>query len=110
MARIAIYTRVSTDGQTTANQLIELSSWAERSGHTVVGTYEDNGISGAKGREQRPALDRMLKDATRRRFDMVACWSVDRLGRSLTGLLGTLDTMKASNVDLFLHQQAIDTT
>jgi DNA invertase Pin-like site-specific DNA recombinase len=110
MARVTIYTRVSTDGQTTANQLMELAAWAERCGHTVVGTYEDNGISGAKGRDKRPALDKMLKDATRRRFDMLACWAVDRLGRSLTDLLGVLDTLKGAKVDLFLHQQALDTS
>jgi DNA invertase Pin-like site-specific DNA recombinase len=89
---------------------MELAAWAERCGHTVVGTYEDNGISGAKGRDKRPALDKMLKDATRRRFDMLACWAVDRLGRSLTDLLGVLDTLKGAKVDLFLHQQALDTS
>jgi DNA invertase Pin-like site-specific DNA recombinase len=89
---------------------MELAAWAERCGHIVVQTYEDNGISGAKGRDKRPAFDRMLKDATRRRFDMVAAWSVDRLGRSLTDLLGALETLKGANVDLFLHQQAVDTS
>jgi DNA invertase Pin-like site-specific DNA recombinase len=110
MARVAIYTRVSTDGQTTANQLLELSAWAERCGHTVVGTYEDAGISGANGRDKRPGLDKMLKDAVRRRLDMVAAWSVDRLGRSLVDLLGTLSCLKDSGVDLFLHQQGLDTS
>ena len=110
MARVAIYTRVSTDGQTTANQLMALAAWAERCGHEVVGTYEDNGISGSKGRDKRPALDRLLKDAVRRRFDLVACWSVDRLGRSLIDLLGSLACLKDSGVDLFLHQQGLDTS
>ena len=110
ITRVAIYTRVSTDGQTTANQLMVLAAWADRCGHQVVGTYEDNGISGAKGRAGRPALDRMLKDVVRRRFDLVACWSVDRLGRSLTDLLGSLDCLNGAGVDLFLHQQAIDTS
>jgi DNA invertase Pin-like site-specific DNA recombinase len=110
MVRVAIYTRVSTDGQTTANQLLELTAWAERCGHEVVGTYEDAGISGSKGRDKRPGLDRMLKDAVRRRMDMVACWSVDRLGRSLVDLLGTLECLKGSNVALYLHQQGLDTS
>ena len=65
------------------------SGWNSLCGHTVVGTYEDQGISGAKGRDKRPGLDRMLKDAVRRKMDMVAAWSVDRLGRSLVDLLGT---------------------
>ena len=110
MARVAIYLRVSTDGQTTENQRLALSAWAARCGHEVVGTYEDQGISGAKGRDKRPGLDRMLKDAVRRRFDMVAAWSVDRLGRSLVDLLGTLACLKDSGVDLFLHQQGLDTS
>jgi DNA invertase Pin-like site-specific DNA recombinase len=110
MARVAIYTRVSTDGQTTANQRLELAAWAERCGHTVVGVYEDAGISGANGRDKRPGLDKMLKDAVRRRLDMVAAWSVDRLGRSLVDLLGTLGCLKDSGVDLFLHQQGLDTS
>jgi DNA invertase Pin-like site-specific DNA recombinase len=110
MARVAIYTRVSTDGQTTENQGLRLAAWAERCGHTVVGVYEDAGISGAKGRDKRPGLDRMLKDAVRRQMDMVAAWSVDRLGRSLADLLGTLSCLKDSRVDLFLHQQGLDTS
>jgi DNA invertase Pin-like site-specific DNA recombinase len=110
MARVAIYTRVSTDGQTTANQKLELTAWAERCGHEVVGTYEDAGISGANGRDKRPGLGKMLKDAVRRRFDMVAAWSVDRLGRSLVDLLGTLGCLKEAHVDLFLHQQGLDTS
>jgi DNA invertase Pin-like site-specific DNA recombinase len=76
MARVAIYTRVSTDGQTTANQKLELTAWAERCGHEVISTYEDAGISGTNGRDKRPGLDGMLKDAVRRRFDMVAAWSL----------------------------------
>ena len=83
MARVALYVRVSTSGQTVENQVRELTAWAERAGHQLVGTYTDNGISGTKGREVRPGLDQALKDATRRRYDMLAAWSVDRLGRSL---------------------------
>ena len=80
--RCALYLRVSTDGQTTLNQRRELEAVAERAGWHVVEVYEDAGISGAKGRDQRPAFDRLLKDAARRRFDLIAAWSVDRLGRS----------------------------
>ena len=85
--RIALYARVSTDKQTVDNQLIELRSLCERLGYTIVQEYTDNGISGAKGRNDRPALDAMLKSATQRKFDMVMCWSIDRLGRSLQNLI-----------------------
>ncbi len=108
--RAAIYLRVSTDGQTTENQRLELMAVAERSGWEVVEIYEDAGISGAKGRDRRPAFDRLTKDATRRKFDVVMAWSVDRLGRSLQDLVAFLSEVHALGVDLFLHQQGIDTT
>lgn len=108
--RTAIYLRVSTDEQTTENQRLELESWAERAGHEVVDIYEDAGVSGAKGRQARPALDRLLKDGTRRKFDLVAVWSVDRLGRSLKDLLATLEEFQAARIELFLHQQGLDTS
>jgi DNA invertase Pin-like site-specific DNA recombinase len=108
--RAAIYVRVSTDKQTVENQLRELHRIAERRGWEVVQEYRDAGISGAKGREARPGLDEMLKDAQRRRFDVVMAWAIDRLGRSLIDLLGTIQTLEACNVDLYPDQQAIDTT
>jgi DNA invertase Pin-like site-specific DNA recombinase len=110
MRRVAIYSRVSTDQQTTENQERELLAIAGRAGWEVVEVYRDQGISGAKGREGRPAFDRLCKDATRRKFDMVAAWSVDRLGRSLQDLVGFLSELHTAGVDLFLHQQGIDTT
>ena len=110
MKRVGIYIRVSTDGQTTENQRRELEAVAARSGWEVVGIYQDAGISGAKGREKRPRFDRLLKDATARKIDMVAAWSVDRLGRSLQNLVGFLNELQALGCDLYLHQQAIDTT
>ena len=108
--RAAIYVRVSTDKQTVENQVRELRQIAERRGWQVVEEYSDAGISGSKGRDQRPGLDRMLKDASRRRFDVVMAWAIDRLGRSLIDLLGTIQGLEAAGVDLFLEQQAIDTT
>ena len=87
MKTIAIYARVSTDGQTTDNQLRELEAVAARHGWHVVAQYVDHGISGAKGRKDRPEYDRMLKGAARREFDLIAAWSVDRLGRSLSHLV-----------------------
>jgi DNA invertase Pin-like site-specific DNA recombinase len=108
--RVALYVRVSTDGQTTENQRIELQGIAERSGWHVVKVYEDNGISGARGREKRQAFDQLHRDAARREFDLVAAWSVDRLGRSLQDLLAFLGELHAFGVDLYLHQQGVDTT
>ena len=108
--RVALYLRVSTGEQTTINRRRALQAWAARCGHTVTEIYEDYAISGAKSSDERPALSRLLKDAIRRRFDIVAVWAVDRLGRSLTDLLNTLQTLKQSKVGLFLHQQGIDTS
>ena len=108
--RAAIYIRVSTDGQTVDNQRLELEQAAERAGWEIVGIYDDNGVSGAKSREHREAFDRLCKDATRREFDVVMSWSVDRLGRSLQDLVGFLSELHAVGVDLYLHQQGIDTT
>src|SRR3954454_25166071 len=110
MKRAAIYLRVSTSGQTTENQRRELQIVATQRGWKVVAEYEDAGISGAKGRDKRPGFDRMLKDATAGRFDIVAAWSVDRLGRSLQDLIGFLSELHSTGRDLYLHQQAIDTS
>jgi DNA invertase Pin-like site-specific DNA recombinase len=110
MKRVAIYLRVSTSKQDTENQRRELYAVAERSGWEIVKVYEDAGISGAKGRDQRPGLDAMMKAVNSKEFDMVASWSVDRLGRSLTDLLTILQGLHEKGVDLFLHQQGLDTS
>jgi DNA invertase Pin-like site-specific DNA recombinase len=106
--RVAIYVRVSTDGQSVENQKRELEAVAVRHGWTVVEVFADHGVSGSK--DKRPALDRIMKGVARKDFDMVAAWSVDRLGRSLQHLLGFLGELKAKGVDLFLHQQGLDTS
>jgi len=108
--RVAFYQRVSIGGQTTANQRRELQAVAKRHGWHVVEVFEDNGISGAKDRDQRPGLDALLKAVARREFDMVAAWSVDRLGRSLKNLVEVLGELHAKGVDLYLHQQGLDTS
>jgi DNA invertase Pin-like site-specific DNA recombinase len=108
--RVAIYLRVSTAEQTTTNQRRELRAVAKRHGWSVVQEFEDAGISGAKGRKDRPALDALLRSVARREVDMVAAWSVDRLGRSLTDLLDFLRELHAKDVDLFLYQQGLDTS
>lgn len=108
--RVAIYARVSTAGQTTDNQVRELTAWAERCGHEVVNVLQDQGISGAKGRDKRPAFDALLKAAVRREVDMIAVWSTDRLGRSMPHLIEVLQTLKATGVGLYIHTQALDTS
>ena len=109
-AKVALYARVSTDGQTTENQLQELRKVADRNGWQIIQEFVDHGISGAKGRDQRPAFDEMCKGVIRKEFDLVMAWSVDRLGRSLQHLVTFLDELHSKKVDLFLHRQGIDTT
>jgi DNA invertase Pin-like site-specific DNA recombinase len=109
--RAALYLRVSTtDGQTTENQRMALAKVAGHRGWEIVQTYEDAGISGAKGRDQRPAFNRMLKDAVRRRFDVLMVWSIDRLGRSVLHVATAMAEMDAAGVALYSDQQAIDST
>ena len=108
--RAAIYLRVSRDDQTTENQRLVLARVAERRGWIIVQTYEDQGISGAKGRDQRPAFDQMLKDAVRRRFDVLMVWSIDRLGRSVLHVANALAELDTAGVALYSDQQAIDST
>ena len=88
--RVAIYSRVSTASQNTENQVRELRQVAERHGWQVVAEFSDPGISGAKGRDQRPGLEAMMQAVTRREIEMVMAWSVDRLGRSLQNLVELL--------------------
>jgi DNA invertase Pin-like site-specific DNA recombinase len=107
---VALYARVSTDGQSTENQLRELRAAIARHGWTIVAEYVDRGVSGAKGRKERPRFDALLHAVTRKEFDMVAAWSVDRLGRSLQDLVGFLADLQSKKVDLYLHQQALDTS
>jgi len=110
MKRAVLYLRVSTVDQTTANQEHELSEVASRMGCKIVKVYRDHGISGAKGRDKRPAFNALCRAAARREFDMVMAWSVDRLGRSLQDLVGFLSELHALKIDLYLQQQGLDTT
>jgi DNA invertase Pin-like site-specific DNA recombinase len=109
--RAALYVRVSTAdrGQSVENQLQPLQEAAQRLGWIVVAVHRDEGISGAKGRQQRPGLDALLKGVTRGEYDLVAAWSVCRLGRSLADLVGLLGELQVRGVDLYLHQQGLDT-
>jgi DNA invertase Pin-like site-specific DNA recombinase len=106
----ALYLRVSTDEQTTENQRLDLMKLAELRGWQVVATYEDQGISGAKGRDKRPGLNSMLADAKRRKFDIAVFWAIDRLGRSTASVCTTMDELHEAGVGLFAHKESMDTS
>jgi DNA invertase Pin-like site-specific DNA recombinase len=108
--RAAVYLRVSTDGQTTDNQRRVLEDVAVRRGWELVKSYADNGISGAKGRDKRPAFDAMLKDAARRRFDVLMFWSIDRLGRSTAAVTAALEELDTAGVAIFADKEGMDTS
>jgi DNA invertase Pin-like site-specific DNA recombinase len=110
MKKVCLYCRVSTTYQTSENQLRELRAVAERMGYEIVPEFIDNGISGAKSIKDRPALEEMMKLATQRKFEMVMCWSIDRLGRSLQHLVEILNELQAMKIDLYFMQQGMDTT
>ena len=108
--RAAIYLRVSRDDQTTENQRLVLARVAGHRGWMIVQTYEDQGISGAKGRDQRPAFDPMLKDAVRRRFDILMVWSIDRLGSSVLHVANALAELDAAGIRLYCDREGIDSS
>lgn len=110
MKKVVIYTRVSTSNQTVENQIIELQLVAKRLDWNVVSILSDQGISGSEGRIKRPAFDMLLDMVSRKEIDLIATWSVDRLGRSLQHLVSFLDQINNRNVDLYLHQQNLDTS
>ena len=110
MKRVGIYLRVSTKDQTTENQLIDLQRVASQRGWNIVEIYIDLGISGSEGRNKRPGFDKLCRDATKGSLDLVAAWSIDRLGRSLQHVVTFLNELNSMNVDLYLHQQSVDSS
>ena len=110
--RVAIYCRVSTadKNQTVENQLRDLLAVAGRQDWEIVATFTDEGISGSKGRDKRPAFDNLLKGVARKEFDLIACFSVCRIGRSLPDLISFLGDIQAKGVDLYVHTQGLDTS
>jgi len=110
MKRVAAYIRVSTDKQSTDSQLVAIKEAIQRSGDVLVQVYEDHAISGGKSRQDRPALDSMLRDAGAEKFEKVISWDITRLGRSLSDLIATLNELQKSNVDLQFLQNDLDTS
>lgn len=110
MKRAALYLRVSKHDQTIDNQRIELERVAAAKGWKIVSVFKDEGISGSFGRGVRSQYDAMLKKGVQAQHDVVMAWDVSRLSRSLADLVTTLDELHACGIDLYLHQQAIDTT
>ena len=108
--RVCLYARVSKTSQSVERQISELEIVAARNGWEIVDRYIDHGISGATGRDQRHELDHMMKDSTKRKFDVVMVWSIDRLGRSLQNLIEILNDLNSKNIDLYMDQQSIDST
>jgi DNA invertase Pin-like site-specific DNA recombinase len=108
--RVAIYARVSTanNGQDPTMQTRELQEYCERRGWTVMSEYVDVGISGTK--EKRPELDRLMADAHRRRFDVVAVWRFDRMARSVSHLLRVLETFRALGIEFVSLNEQVDTS
>ena len=106
---VAIYARVSTASQTVENQLIELRDAAKRLGWTVAHEIVDEGISGSKGRSDRPGFDRIFELVDQKAVGAVMAWSVDRIGRSLQDLVALMKELQRNSVDLYCHQQSINT-
>lgn len=112
MKKVAIYARVSTadKNQTVENQLRDLQAVASRMDWIIVATFTDEGISGAKGRDRRPGYDALLKGVARKEFDLIAAWSICRLGRSLPDLISFLGDIQSKGVDLYVQTQGLDTS
>jgi len=106
---IALYVRVSTSSQHTENQIYELKEICKRNRWNIVEIYDET-ISGTKGVNERAELNRMLEDATRKKFSKIVVWSVDRLSRSMKSLVNVLSQLKDIDCDIYSYQQGIDTS
>ena len=110
MNKVVIYTRVSTNDQCVSNQLKVSREIPEKKGPEVVREISDEGISGAKGRDEREGFDELIKGAIRKEFDIILVWDVSRLGRSLKDLVSFLEDVQSAKCDLYIHQSGIDTS
>jgi DNA invertase Pin-like site-specific DNA recombinase len=106
---VAVYLRCSTEGQDTTNQVIPLREYANRMNYRIVNEYCDHGISGSKSRNDRPALNEMMKDAVKGKFSKILVYSIDRLGRNISHLIEILDDLGNMKINLFFLSQGIDT-
>jgi DNA invertase Pin-like site-specific DNA recombinase len=106
--RVGIYVRVSTKDQSCEMQLNDLQHYAKERGFEVFKVYRDNGISGTK--ESRPALNELMNDARKKRFDVLLCWRFDRVARSTRHLINILHELRNLNIDFVSFQEAIDTS
>lgn len=110
MSRVVIYGRVSTNDQTTDNQIYKLKEIIENRNWKLVDTYTDEGISGSKGRDKRPEFNRLCEDMVKGKFDKILVWDVSRLGRSLQDLVMFLNDLNSVDVGLYIHQSGLDTS
>ena len=108
--KVVIYARVSTLDQTVDNQLIELRDHCSKMGWEIVKEYADEGLSGTLSRDKRPALNSLIKDAYRKRFDSVVCWDISRIGRSMKELILFLCDMKDRDIGICSVRQGFDTS
>lgn len=108
--RVAIYARASSGSQTVESQIQALRAVASRQNWEIVCELSDQEISRSKGRDQRPQFDELLKRATRHELDLIAVWSIGSLGRSVPHLISFMSEVQRLGVDLYAHQQALDTT
>ena len=108
--KAVIYSRVSTSEQTVENQLRILREVAEKRGLEVVREISDEGISGAKGRNERPGFDELIKGSVKNEWDIILVWDVSRLGRSLKHLVSFLEDIQSAHCDMYIHQSGIDTS
>ena len=108
--KVVIYARVSTLDQTVDNQLIELRDHCSKMGWEIVKEYTDEGLSGTLSREKRPALNAMIKDGYRKKFDTVVCWDISRIGRSMKELVLFLSDMKDRGIGICSVRQGFDTS
>ena len=108
--RVVIYARVSTLDQTVDNQLIELRDHCSKMGWEVIKEYKDEGLSGTLSREKRPSFNEMIKDGYRRKFELVVCWDISRIGRSMKELIMFLSDMKDRDIGICSVRQGFDTS
>ncbi len=108
--KVAIYSRVSTLDQTIDNQLLELRDHCSKMGWEIVKEYADEGLSGTLSRDKRPALNSLIKDAYRKKFDSVVCWDISRIGRSMKELVLFLSDMKDRDIGICSVRQGFDTS